>query len=213
MIRAAVFDNGVVGLRPCYVDNDRIRYAFLPLDGGTEVDLAGYDLLIVPNGTDQVAVHRLREPIRAFLAQGKTLFCFDGWFTDWVPGNQWVMDNSRKTIDVRYRIGEDRYGFFDGIALDSFVFSNGISGWWACGYIEPAPGAEVLLADTWDRAVMVWDEVSTPGRMLLTASGPLGDSSYATTDDPNSLGDLARFYHQVLDHCFFTDPVNSSSHA
>ena len=202
MIQAAVFDNGIVGLHPCYRSNDKISYQFLRLDGSEQVDLEPYDLLIVPNGTDQVAVHRLRKSIYAFLDAGKTLFCFDGWFTNWVPGNQWVMDNSKKTIDTRYRIDTDRYGLFEGIRLDSFIFSNGISGWWACGYIDAAPEADRLLVDTWDRPIVVWDEVSTPGRMLLTASGPLGDSSYATTDDPDSLSDLARFYHRVLDHCF-----------
>ncbi len=202
MIQAVVFDNGIVGLQPCYISNDKVHYHFLPLDGSVEIDLSPYDLLIVPNGSDQVAVYRLRKAIHAFLAAGKTLFCFDGWFTDWVPGNQWVMDNSKKTIDVRYRIQTDRYDLFKGIPLDSFTFSNGISGWWACGYIEAAANADCLLVDTWGRPIIVWDEASTPGRMLLTASGPLGDSNYATTDDPDSLSDLARFYHRVLDQCF-----------
>ena len=53
-----------------------------------------------------------------------------------------------------------------------------MSGWWACGYIKPNPGADVVIEDTWHRAIVVLDDVSTNGRMLLTASGPLADMTY-----------------------------------
>ncbi|MDX1666919.1 MAG: hypothetical protein R3350_06810 [Saprospiraceae bacterium] len=199
MIRAAVIDNGIVGLKQCFLSSDKVDYNFLEVSEHFAPDLSPYDLLVVPNGSDQIALHRQREPIRNFLDAGKTLFCFDGWFTDWVPGNQWVMDNSKKTIDIRYTINRDRYQLFEGIDLDAFNFSNGISGWWACGYIQAAPNADVVLEDTWQRPIVVLDETTTPGRMLLTASAPLGDDSYATTDDPKSLNDLALFYHRLLD--------------
>lgn len=197
MIHAAVVSNEIVGLADCFVANDRIRYEFLAL-GTQTYDFRSYDLLIVPNGSDQIALGRLKPAITDYLATGKTLFCFDGWFTDWVPGNQWVMDNSRKTIDIRYRVRTDRYGLFEGVNLDAFNFSNGISGWWACGYIRAAEAADVLLEDTWQRPIVVLDEVSSPGRLFLTASGPLGDFSYATTDDDRSIGELGRFYRRLV---------------
>jgi hypothetical protein len=74
---------------------------------------------------------------------------------------------------VRYRARRDRRGLLAGVPLDHLNFSHGMSGWWACGFIEPAPGADVVLEDTWGRPVVVLDEATTAGAMLLTASGPL----------------------------------------
>jgi len=199
MLQAIVIDNGIVGLDRYFQDNEKITYHFEPVVADFNPNLDPFNLLIVPNGTDQVAMAKIKPQMHDFLALGKTLFCFDGWFTDWLPGNQWVMDNSKKTIDIRYRIKTDRYNLFENVDLDAFIFSNGISGWWACGYIEAGPGADVVLEDTWQRPVMVLDEQTTNGQIFMTASGPLGDSSYATTDDPRSLGDLAKFYHNLLD--------------
>lgn len=199
MIKAAVINNGIVGLNLYFQSNDKVQYDYLEVGENLVEDFSAYDLLVVPNGTDQVAMLRMKNAVQSFLNQGKTLFCFDGWFTDWLPGNQWLMDNTKKTIDIRYHIKEDKYDLFANVDVNSFIYSNGISGWWACGYIEPATEAEVVLADTWERAIMILDEKSTPGKIFATASGPLGDSSYATTDDEASLSDLAKFYHNLLD--------------
>ncbi len=198
MIQAAVIDNGIVGLNLYFQSNDRVHYHFLEVGETLPSDFSEYDLLVVPNGTDQIAMLRMKNAVQTFLNQGKTLFCFDGWFTDWLPGNRWLMDNSKKTMDIRYAIKDDSYDLFENVAVDSFTFSNGISGWWACGYIEPAPEAEVVLEDTWGRAIMILDKKSTPGKIFATASGPLGDSSYATTDDESSLSDLGKFYQNLL---------------
>lgn len=202
MIKAAVIDNGIVGLRNYFQSNAKTQYDFLEVGETVPTDFSNYDLLVVPNGCDQVAMLRMKEQVQTFLNQGKTLFCFDGWFTDWIPGNRWLMDNSKKTIDIRYKIKEDKYDLFENVKVDSFTFSHDISGWWACGYIEPAPQANVVLEDTWGRAIMVLDEQSTPGKMFLTASGPLGDFTYGTTDDETSMNDLVKFYHNLLNKLF-----------
>ncbi len=208
MLQAAVYSNQIVGLEDYFQSNPKVAYHFLIVDGKTRHDLRPYDLLIVPNGTDQIAVGRLKRDIHAFLDAGKTVFCFDGWFTDWVPGNQWVMDNSRKTINIRYTVRSDRHGLFDGISVEDFTFLHGMSGWWACGYINPAPAADVVLEDTWGRAIIVLDEHTTPGTLLLTASGPLGDSSYGLTDNAGTFASLARFYHRLLDRLVIPTPVS-----
>jgi hypothetical protein len=198
MIQAAVIDNGVVGLQDSFLNKAYVQYTFIDTQNKSLPDLEKYDLLVVPNGTDQIAMYRYKEQVRAFLDLGKTLFCFDGWFTDWLPGNRWLADNSKKTIDIRYHIKTDRYQLFEEVPLEHFIFSNGISGWWACGYIEPAPNAEVILEDTWGRAIMILDESTTPGTIFATASGPLGDYAYGTTDDAGSLLGLTQLYHQLL---------------
>lgn len=198
MIQAAVISNGLGGLHYYFQSNEKATYHWLEITADFDPDLSGYDLLVVPNGCDHIAMLKAKAKVRAFLEAGKVLFCFDGWFTDWVPGNRWVMDNSKKTIDIRYFKGSDRYGVFDGVDVQALTFSHGISGWWACGYIEPATGAEVLLHDTWGRAMMVLDETTTLGKIVLTASGPLADMTGQTTDDEASEKDLTRLYHNLL---------------
>ncbi len=216
-LTAVVVANGLEGLRecfPCYGipaaaggQTLQVDYRFQEVEAGFRLDLTGADLLIVPNGSDHVAMLGVRDQVRAFLDAGGAVFCFDGWFTDWVPGHRWRHDNSKATRDIRYRVATDRHGLFDGIDLDPFIFHHGISGWWACGAIEPAGGADVLLEDTWGRAMVVLDETTTPGLLALTASGPLAG---ALTDDVGGPA-LVPLYHRLLhrvaahrarlDHC------------
>ncbi|RSK41247.1 hypothetical protein [Hymenobacter perfusus] len=180
MLHALLISNGISGLESYYVSNELVQYTTCLITRDFDPDLTPYDLLVVPNGSDHVAMLRIKEKVDRFLAAGKALVCCDGFFTAWVPGNQWVMDNAHPTRDVRYfPAGPDRHGLLRNLALDELNFSHGMSGWWACGYLQAAPGADVLLADTWQRPIVVLDEVSTPGRMLLTASGPLADVTYA----------------------------------
>jgi len=77
-LRAALISNGIEGLDQLYVDNERVSYDILEVTRDFDPDLSSYDLLIAPNGTDQVALYRLRKKISQFLAAGKALFCFDG---------------------------------------------------------------------------------------------------------------------------------------
>ena len=183
MLQALLISNGLQGLEKYYVSNELVHYTTCLVTGDFNPDLTPYDLLVVPNGSDHVAMLKIKDQVRAFLDAGKALMCCDGFFTAWVPGNQWVMDNSRRTLDVRYTPGPDPHGLLENLHLDELNFSHGMSGWWSCGYIQAAPGAEVLLADTWQRPIVVLDEVSTPGRLLLTASGPLADVTYAGKSD------------------------------
>lgn len=188
MLHALLISNGLVGLDNYYVSNELVHYTTCLITRDFAPDLLTYDLLVVPNGSDHVAMLKIKNQVRAFLDAGKALVCCDGFFTAWVPGNQWRMDNSRRTLDVRYTPSPDRHGLLQGLDLDELNFSHGMSGWWSCGYIEAAPGTDVLLADTWQRPIVVLDEVSTAGRMLLTASGPLADVTYAGQADSALVG-------------------------
>ncbi|NVO85800.1 hypothetical protein [Hymenobacter terrestris] len=197
MLQALLISNGLQGLDSHYVSNELVQYTTCLVTRNFNPDLLPYDLLVVPNGSDHVAMLKIKDKVAAFLAAGKALICCDGFFTAWVPGNQWLMDNTRRTLDVRYSAGADSHGLLANIDLDELNFSHGMSGWWACGYIRAAPGAEVLLHDTWQRPIVVLDEVSTPGRMLLTASGPLADVTYAGKSD-SALVTLYRNFLQLL---------------
>ncbi len=197
-INALLISNGIEGLAKMFQANDRIRYTIAEIGKDFDPDLDAYDLLIVPNGSDHIALYRIRQKIKQFLADGGTLFCFDGWFTDWIPGNRWLMDNSKKTIDIRYKIKDDPQGLAQYFSIDHLNFTHGISGWWACGYIEAAAEAEVLIEDTWGRALMVIDRKSTPGLIVLTASGPLGDFGAGTPDDGGSIKAISDLYQSIL---------------
>lgn len=198
MLTVVVVHNGIHELELMFQPTEAATYTFVPTGPGfperLAAGLANADALLVPNGSDHVAMLDAKNVVREFLDAGKAVLCFDGWFTAWIPGNHWQMDNSRRTIEVRYQIGTDPHNLLDGVNIDELIFNHGISGWWACGYITPAANADVLLTDTWGRAMVVLDEATTPGRMILTSSGPLADFSY----DGNNAHAIARLFRNFL---------------
>lgn len=195
-LHATVVDNGVRGLRSAYADLAPFAVDFAQTSDPDFVRLSSTDLLVVPNGSDHVAMQTAARGVEALLERGGGLICADGWFTPWVPGHQWRHSNRYPTKDVRYRIRSDRHGLFAGLDLDRINFRHGVSGWWACGYIDAHPDAEVLLEDTWGRPVLVLDEVSTPGALLLSASGPLAEiSGELGSDHP-----LSELWRRVRSH-------------
>lgn len=174
-----------------------VRFDVQETGPGFSLNLHDADIFLVPNGSDHVALSREREEVSYFLGRGGTLICVDGWVEPWLPGNAWIMDNAYRTIDVRYQPGTDDWGLLDGVDIEALTFRHGISGWWACGYIEPAAGADVILKDSWGRAIVVVDAVSTNGLMVLTASGPVGPWSEEGRDTP-SADALNRLYDNML---------------
>ncbi len=197
MLNALLVSNHIAGLTDYYVSNDLVTYTVAGVTKDFNPDLTPYDLLVVPNGSDHVAMLKIKDKVKAFLNAGGAVVCADGWFTDWVPGNQWIMDNAKRTLDVRYFLRTDRHNLFDGIDLNELTFSHGMSGWWACGFIEAAGGADVVIEDTWQRPVVVLDEVSTNGTLFLTASGPLADVTFAG-DRERALVRLYRNFLRML---------------
>ncbi|MBT0607438.1 hypothetical protein [Aequorivita echinoideorum] len=198
MIKAAVVSNGLHGIHKYFVSNKNVEYTILEVTKNFDPDLKPYDLLVVPNGSDHIAMGRLKAKVADFLKEGNTLFCFDGWFTNWIPGNQWIMSNEKKTIDIRYKVKTDRHNLMEGVDINLLIYNHNISGWWACGYIEAAPEADVIIEDTWQRPIIVLDEKTTNGTMILTASGPLGDSGAIPTDDENSYAALGKLYQNMI---------------
>ena len=200
MLKAAVISNNVEGIEHMFNSNNNIQYTLLEITKNFNPDFSGYDIVIVPNGSDNIAMFKIKDKIKSYLEDGNILFCFDGWFTDWVPGNKWMMDTQHKTIDIRYHIVNDKYQLFSGIDLQKFIFSHGISGWWACGHIETINVENVLLTDTWNRPIIIVDETTTPGLMVLTASGPMADQLFGTNDEgQTSWDEIGKFYQKIID--------------
>ncbi len=100
MLNALLISNNVAGLETYYVSSDLVQYTVCRITKDFDPDLMPYDVLVIPNGSDHVAMRKIKAKVRDFLDAGKSLVCSDGWFTDWVPGNQWVMDNTKKTIEL-----------------------------------------------------------------------------------------------------------------
>lgn len=197
-IKAAVVSNGIEGLQNYFISSAIIHYTFLEITKNFNPSLDDYNVLIVPNGSDHIAMHKIKNEVAAFLENGNTLFCFDGWFTNWIPNNQWIMSNDLKSIDQRYTVKSDKNNILEKVNINDLIYNNNISGWWSCGYIEASEKAEVLLQDTWQRPIVVLDEKSTNGIIFLTASGPLGDKGIDTNSSNYLTDALSQLYQNVV---------------
>jgi len=205
-LNALVISNGI-GAEKAYRDTDAVRFETIRIGPGFDPPLEDFDLLVAPNGSDHVAMFRIRDKVRRFLDSGKALFCFDGWVADWIPGHRWRHDNSKPTRELRHVAGDDSLGVLRGVHVPAMdENAHGIIGWWYCGYIEPAPQAEAPIRDPFGRAIVVTDAWSTPGFLFLTASGPLGD--YGDGASPH-----ARLYHNLLDYTVKRHRTNAAEPA
>ncbi len=171
----AVLDNGIGYIPETYSTENFPGHAFtiIPALSLGQTDLSTYDVFIAPNGTDHVALYRNREKIQSFLDDGKALLCFCGWTTDWIPGSTWEMqyDIPLRTYEITFP--NPSHPLLRGIKIDEVNISNGKRGFWVCGHINPAPGAEPLMVNNLNQAVMILDEHTTKGTIVATASGPL----------------------------------------
>ncbi|MFO0820915.1 MAG: hypothetical protein U1A77_23415 [Pirellulales bacterium] len=193
MLKGLVIDNGI-GAVDSFPSQPPWRMESVKTGPDFELRRRDCQLLIVPNGCDHVALWRVRHEIRQFLDDGGSLFCFCGWFTAWVPGNRWVHDNTHPTREARHFPRPDPRKLLDQVDLAPLDHnSHGISGWWACGYIETQDMNNALIVDAWGRPLVVADETTTRGFMFLTASGPLGEYTYG--EDSRCLRVL---YHNAL---------------
>lgn len=195
MLQAALIDNGTYGTSHYFADSAQLRFRRERIGPDWSPKFDGDDLIVVPNGSDHVALYRQRTAIDRLLQRGGSVLCFCGFFTPWLPGNVWVHDNLRPNREVRYHAVNDPLGLLDGVDIEQLAINeHGIRGWWACGDIHTDHADSVVLADTWNRAVLVADTRSTPGLIITTASGPLGDA------DPSApAGDgLVGLYRNVI---------------
>ena len=194
MLQVAVVDNGIHGLRDRFVDSVAVSYRFEPITRGWSPRFAE-DVVIVPNGSDHLSLYRARHAIEAVLERGGAVLCFCGCYTPWLPGTHWRHDNTRPNREVRYQIARDPLNLMDGVDPHRLsTDSHGINGWWACGELITVDPQSVVLVDTWNRAVLVADTRSTPGLIVATASGPLGDG---TSDAPDDDG-TRRLYRNLM---------------
>lgn len=196
MLKAIVINSGTHDSEKAFISNEKVEYTHFYVDENFNPELAGFDLLITGNPTDHIALFKIKDKIYDFLQNGKALFCFSGWYLDYIPGNRWVMERDIKSIDIRYFKGKDQYGLLNNVNIDELIFQNGISGWWACGHIEASEKVDVILHDTLKRPIMILDEETTPGIIICTASGPLSDR---VRDEERKSNAVVQLYQNLID--------------
>lgn len=128
-------------------------------------------LLVVPRHTDQEALHRGRERVRALLDAGGVVASFVEHYRPWLPGARYRPTSHRLTRYVVTKAAP--HPVFDPIPERQLYEFRGVVGWFAQGYLEPVAGADVLLRDPEGEALAYVDRVSTPGTIFATPGADL----------------------------------------
>jgi hypothetical protein len=145
-----------------------------------QVDLAGYQGLIIAGMVDQEYLLRHRDRIAAYLAGGGVLVFGGHLHRDWLPGCSPFVPLPHPTL-AAYRVAEvAEHPLFDGLGPDELTFRRGVAGFFARGHHPLPPGAEVLIRLGGGEPATYLDRVSTAGTVLVQAtSDPLtGDGRH-----------------------------------
>lgn len=179
-LQIAVIDNGVHGATSYFADTDidgvAVRHRRERVVANWQPDFSADDVVLVPNGSDHVAMQAIAPTIARFLQGGGTVLCFCGFFLPWIPGHRWQQDNSKPLHNVVYQLINDPLGLCRGVDIEALSCNqHGIHGWWACGEIISERDDSCVLRDNFGRTVLIADHTSSAGLVIATASGPVGD--------------------------------------
>jgi hypothetical protein len=143
------------------------------------VDLEGYDVLIVPRESNQEALYAQRDRLVRYLDHGGTIMSFGEVVVPWLPGLVWNKKMPRISLpenaDSNYipgtvhtevlRIEEPDHSLFQGIGLADMQ-------WHFHGVFVPQPGQRTLLSNGEKGAVILLDETSYRGTVMATTLDP-----------------------------------------
>lgn len=196
-MQIALIHSGVAGTEQYYRGDATHQYRCERISADWQPCFDDDDVVLVPNGANHVALYEARAQLHKVLARGGAVLCFCGFFTPWLPGNQWRHDIGRDLRQLRYRVVCDELQLFEGVETEELCCDeHGIRGGWACGDIQTHYADSVVLTDNYQRTLLVADRRSTAGLIIATASGPLGD------DAPHSAAHGARrLYRNILRAC------------
>ena len=142
-----------------------------PEDLGDAV-LSPEDILLVPCRTpaDRMEPHAAK--LRAFLDMGGTVVATGESHSErWLPG----FDFHEQPTNYWWWLDKDGDLGVKVLAPDHPMFTkldpNALT-WHLHGWFEPAAGAEVIATNAEGGAILVIDEVTTKGRMILTTLDP-----------------------------------------
>ncbi len=142
------------------------------LPKASPADLAGHEVLLVPERLHRRLLHSIASAVVGVLGAGGTVVVFGGQPTAWLPGLDW---EHRPTNFWWWRDPGGRSGlvaaqpghpFFDRVPLRD-------ASWHFHGVFHPPSGAQTLIATEDAAAVLYVDEVTTPGRLIVTSLDPL----------------------------------------
>lgn len=143
-----------------------------------EADLSAYDGVIVPERLHAGLQEASRPRLLEMLDRGGTVVLFgdqtvyaerpQGWLpgVDWEhrPTNYWWWRQPGATSGLRaHRRDHPLWGY---LTLDDAT-------WHQHGVFHPPPGAEVLISTEDGAAVLYIDDVTTPGRLVVTSLDPM----------------------------------------
>lgn len=136
------------------------------------VDLSQYDAVIIPDRMHPDRLMEGQEGILRYLDQGGTVIAFGEQPTPLLPGVDWeyrptnfwwwLEPNARSGLVLR----KPEHSLFNYLTLADCT-------WHQHGVFTPPEGAETLVAMDDGGVVMYMDEVSTPGRLLVTCLDPI----------------------------------------
>jgi hypothetical protein len=137
-----------------------------------DVALDAYGALLVPCRT---AAHRLTPHVGkllSYLDAGGTIVAMGECHSDqWLPNIRFTPVETNfwwwleRGSDLGVTIASPTHPLFRRLERRDLA-------WHLHGHFAPPPGAEVLVADREGRAIVYVDEVTTPGRMILTSLDP-----------------------------------------
>jgi hypothetical protein len=136
------------------------------------VDLAEHAVVFIPCRTpaDRLAPHAAQ--VRAYLDQGGTIVATGE--TNWdvfLPGITFTPQLTNwwwwltPGADLGVRIAAPGHSLFDRLDQDDLT-------WHLHGWFDPPQGAEVLAVNGEGKPILYVDEVTTPGRMIITSLDP-----------------------------------------
>lgn len=151
------------------------RFAIVPADELTEVELGRYAAIWVPRESDQARLMRARDRISSYLTAGGTLVVLDEIVRPWLSPVDWR--RRRPEVDTFTVAG---HPILAGIAPDDVR-------WHGHGVLHPADGALTLVGEGGGEAVLALDERTwAPGRVLLGTLDPDAHIGYGS-DRPRPL--------------------------
>lgn len=137
-----------------------------------EANLADFDCLLVPCRTPAHRMIPHSSLMRAYLNGGGTIIATgESHSEQWLPGfgfhaqptnYWWWLDEG---ADLGIQITDPKCGLFN------FVDQKALT-WHLHGWFDPADGTEVIATNADGGAILMIDEVTTPGRMVLTTLDP-----------------------------------------
>ena len=138
-----------------------------------DLDLTGFDCLVISGFADQDFLYEHRRLILDFVNAGKILIFSGNLVTEWLPGGQLFIPKeitSHKDYEVSIH---SPHAIFEGVVEDDMTYNKGVSGFFARGHHPVPEGAEILLTLPGDAPITYIDRVSTKGTIFVHAGSDL----------------------------------------